>query len=145
MPEFVINSGGLGEATASQLALPCVAFGYLSYLSNPSCWSESYDTWQTQFYGPGAQLNIATPGAPGTPSDLTSIPDTTGSTAQDLSNAAIAAAQAANAALNPPTADSCQMLTNDWPYPFGNLDCTTALGWGLGILAAILILPKVIR
>jgi hypothetical protein len=143
--KFVINSEGLGGATASDLAAPCVAFGYASYLTNPSCWGQSYDSWQTQFYGPNAVLSIATPAVPGVPSTLTSLPDTTGDAAQDLSNAALAVTQASNAASNPVTADSCQTLSNGWPYPFGDMDCPTMLMWGLGALAAIMIVPRLFK
>jgi hypothetical protein len=144
MNRVVINSGGLG-ATASDQAQQCVQLGYASYVFNPSCWGTSYADWQAQFYGPSATLNIATPVAPGAPTDLTSLPDTTGDAAANLANAAAAATQAANAASNPVTADSCQQLSNGWPYPFGNMDCPTMLMWGLGALAAIMIVPRLFK
>lgn len=143
MHRLVINSGGLG-ATASDTAAQCVQLGYASYLTNPSCWGQSYESWQEQYYGPNT-LTITPPPAPGTPSDLTALPDTTGDAAQALSNAALAAAAATNVALNPVTADACQNFTNEWPYPFGNMDCPTAFLWGAGILAALLLLPRLIK
>ena len=142
MDALVINSGGLGSA--SDEAAQCVALGYASYLTNPSCWGQSYDSWDQQFYGANT-LTVTQPSAPGTPSSLTTIPDTTGQAAQDLSNAALSATQAANAAANPVTADSCQSFTNNWPYPFGNMTCGEAFAWGVGIFAAVLILPRFIR
>lgn len=143
MESLVINSGGLG-ATQSDLAAPCVAYGYASYLTNPTCWGQSYDSWNAQFYG-ASTINVTPPVAPGTPASLTTLPDTTGQAAQDLSNAALSATQAANAAANPVTADACQTFTNSWPYPFGNLTCGEMFGWGVGIFAAVLILPRLIR
>lgn len=76
---------------------------YLSWLTNWNCWGYSYDEWSAAFYATtGGTLTITTPVAPGTPSDLTTVPDTTGQTSQDLANAALAATQAANAAANQP-------------------------------------------
>jgi hypothetical protein len=145
---YVLNSAGLGQS-ASDEAAQCVALGYASYLFNPSCWGQSYADWQAQFYGPNT-INIATPVAPAAPATALTDPnavlaDTTGDTSQDLSNAAILATQGANAAENPPTADACQTLSNNWPYPFGNMDCPTMLGYGIAAVAIILLLPRLFK
>ncbi len=143
---LVINSGGLG-ASASDTAAQCVALGYASYLTNPACWGQSYDDWQSQFYGANA-ITVTAPAAPGAPSNLTTVPDTTGDTGQALSNAAISATQASNTAANPPAApdaDACQLITDSWPSPFTGMNCSTLALWGVGIFAAFLILPRLIR
>jgi hypothetical protein len=148
MGAMVINSGGLGQ-TASEDAAECVSAGYASYLFNPSCWGQSYADWQAQFYGTGAtgasSIAIQAPAAPSVPASLTTLPDTTGDTAQDLSNAALAATQVATAIANPATADACQTFSNNWPYPFGNTDCPTMMLYGALLLGAILIVPRLIK
>src|SRR5271168_3431801 len=114
MGGLVINSGGLGAATGSDIAQQCVSAGYASYIFNPSCWGTSYADWQTQFYGPGATLNIATP-APSAPANVITpgvdLPGDAGQQAQGAVDQQIAQvitqAQQQNVANNPPTADAC--------------------------------------
>lgn len=139
MSALVINSGGLGtywvgDCTTGEL-IDCDS---LSNFFNSACWG----------FGCAAKLNVTTPVAPGAPSTVYTnpnqvVPDTTGQTAQDLSNAAILATQAANKAANPPVpVDSCQTLTAGWPI---TLTCSQMLLAGVGIFAAVLILPRLIR
>lgn len=142
MRKLAVNSSGLG-ATASETAAQCVALGYASYLFNPACWGQSYADWQAQFYGPST-LAIAPPVAPAAPADLTALPDTTGQTAQNLSDQALLATQAANVADNPST-DACQRLSSSWPYPAVNLDCPTMFLWGAGVFLAVLLLPRLLK
>lgn len=90
---------------------------------------------------PDSTIALTLPVAPGTPASLTTIPDTTGQAAQDLSNAAIAATQANIDAANPPiAADSCETLTANWPWPFDGVACSTFMLYGVGALALFMVL-----
>lgn len=151
---MAFNSGGLGSASlpgSLAQAEACTTLGYSSYLLQPACWGASYADWQAEFYDSATTLNIRPPVAPGAPANLTTLPvnpdgsyDTTGATAQALSDAAIAATQAANAAANPPvTADFCSTFSANWPYPFDNLSCSTLIFSGLAIMAFLMVLGKV--
>jgi hypothetical protein len=141
----VVNSGGLGgffyTTTDGQGPLVCGQFE-APYFLNPQCWGDSFANFQTAFYGtaPGGpnNLTMATPIVPKAPDIVYTnpnqvVPDTTGQTSQDLSNAAIAATQALNASLNPPPTtppDFCQTLSANWPYPFDDIPCSSMLLYG---------------
>jgi hypothetical protein len=144
MGGLVINSGGLGVYMLNDCSSSSPTMGQaidcdsITNILNPTCWGFC-----------GAGLNIASPIAPGAPSNLSAagVPDATGQTAQDLSNAAMLATQAANAAANPPgpDADSCESFTASWPYPFDGMTCSTVALYGALAFAAILILPRLLK
>lgn len=115
MPKLAINSAGLGDVvstlvsaydanapslTSSGWVQQC-GLSFASYLTNPSCWGNSYDQWTQAFYGLKSPASPVAPAAPSTvytnPDQV--VPDTTGQTGQDLSNAAISATQGANQAI----------------------------------------------
>lgn len=144
MGALVINSGGLGTYlvedcnNASAAGVPALidCDSFANFFA-AACWGLCTDENVASAAGglaPAQTLSITTPAAPGVPSSLTTIPDTTGQTAQDLANAAITATQAANAAANPPaTPDQCSVYSADWPWPVTGLSCTQMI-LGAGIL-----------
>lgn len=144
MGSFVINSGGLGTYMLNDCAPGSPTMGTaidcdsLLNFFNRTCWGLC-----------PAGLNITAPVAPSpTNIDLTAagVPDATGAAAQAESDAAILATQAANAAANPSAAaDSCESFTATWPYPFDGMSCTTMMLYGGLALAAIFILPRLIK
>ena len=152
MNRMAINSGGAGLGAGDTSASQCIGAGYASYIFNPNCWGQSYEAWRQQFYGtpaitlppasgPSAPANLITPGSE-LPGDAGQ--QATGAVDQ-VTGSALASTQADIVASNPPVADACQNFTNSWPYPFGNLDCPTVMLWGVGIAAALYILPKVLK
>jgi len=86
--ELVINSGGMGAAQTTNLSPQEI--GYCSgslYWVLPECWGLSHDAWQAAAALPPIPASVVA--APAPPANLTTLPDTTGQTAQDLSNAAM--------------------------------------------------------
>lgn len=145
MPELVINSMGLGtylipDCTTGKL-IDCDLF---SNMFNSTCWGAcAADQLQSVIGGmaPSQKLTITPPVAPAAPANLTTVPDTTGQTSQDLSNAAWLQTQANNAAANPPAVpDACATFTANWPWPFDGLSCSTLLVAGLAGAAILLAL-----
>lgn len=145
MGSLVINSGGLGVYMVNDCNSSSPTMGQAidcdlwSNILNYSCWGLC-----------PAGLNITPPVAP-SPSNINltapGVPDASGQAAQDESNAAWLATQAANAAANPPgaAADSCESFTATWPYPFDGMTCSTVALYGVLAFAAILILPRLLK
>lgn len=152
MGSLVINSGGLGTYLVSDCNAPLVAgvaplidCDSLSNFFHSACWGMCTDQTVASMaagLAPAQTLNVTTPVAPGSPADLTALPDTTGAAAQALSNAALLQTQTNNAAANPAVTDQCQNFTSSWPI---SLTCNEMLLAGVGIFAAVLILPRLIR
>lgn len=83
----VINSAGFGAAQLADLNADTISMcNSWKYWAVPPCWELSPDAWKAAAGLPALPASLIA--APGAPSNLTTIPDTTGQTAQDLSNAA---------------------------------------------------------
>ena len=108
--------------------------GYCSgglYWVLPECWGLAHSAWQAAAALPAIPASVVQ--APGAPSDLYTLPDTTGQTAQALSDAAIAGTQSnvsdyvSTLADNPLGTQPCEWM---------GISCTT-LVWIAVAVAAV--------
>jgi hypothetical protein len=144
----VVNSGGLGtylveDCNNNGALIDCDSF---SNFLKGACWGLCADENLASAAGglvPAQTLNITQPVAPAPPSDLTTVPDTTGAAAQALSNAAILQTQANNAAANLPTPpDQCALYSADWPWPVSGLTCPQMFLYGGALIIGVLLLAR---
>lgn len=107
-----------------------------TYYVWPPCWGLDRESWQAA--GKLPEIPSSLIAAPGAPSNLTTLPDATGQTGQDLSNAAMGATQSNvqdfvnSLSDNPLGSAPCSWL---------NLPCTW---WGI-IAAGLIVIPMYVN
>lgn len=167
MPEFVINSGGMGDSgnvaqtfCAGPLCAPFTTLtpGAISmcnsaaYLFTIPCWGLSRDAWAQ-----AAQLQVpnavtTTNPAPAqscatTPPYVCTAGDQDASLAQGAADTQAAALAQAQAGPDDPlgSLDMCETFTASWPAPFDGLTCPTVLLYGAVGVAVLLVGAKLLE